>query len=69
MDNPPAAELKIMHVGREAASNEANFYNIEHFPTILLLDEKGNILNRFEGFVDSKSIDININEYETKLMV
>lgn len=69
MENPPAADIAIIHVDRASCSNEATLYNIEYFPTTLLLNEKGTIINRFEGFIDSKSIDTNINEYEAKHMV
>ena len=69
MENPPAADVTMIHVNRENCSNEASLYNVEYFPTTLLLNEKGTIINRFEGFIDSKSIDTNINEYEAKCMV
>lgn len=69
IDNPPAADIKIIHVGRESCSDETTLYNIEYFPTILLINDKGTIINRFEGFIDSKSIDINIKQYETKCLV
>lgn len=69
MENPPAADVTIIHVSRKSCSNEAILYNVKYFPTILLLNEEGTIVNRFEGFIDSKSIDTNINEYETKCMV
>lgn len=69
IDNPPAADVEIIHVSRENCSEKAVIYDVNYYPTILLLDEKGDIINRFEGFIDSKSIDINIKEYETKCMV
>ena len=69
IDNPPAADIEIIHVSRENCSEKAVIYDVNHYPTILLLDEKDTIVNRFEGFIDSKSIDINIKEYETKCMV
>lgn len=69
IDNPPAADVEIIHVSRENCSEKTVIYDINYYPTILLLDEKGVIINRFEGFVDSKSIDINIKDYETKYMV
>lgn len=69
IDNPPAADVEIIHVSRENCSEKTVIYDINYYPTILLLDEKGIIINRFEGFVDSKSIDINIKDYETKYMV
>ena len=33
------------------------------------MTEDNKIISRFEGFVDSKSIDINIKQYETECMV
>lgn len=69
IDNPPAADVEIIHVGRENCSEKAVLYDVNYYPTILLLDEKDTILNRFEGFIDSKSIDTNIKEHETKCMV
>lgn len=69
IDNPPAADLKIIHVSREDCSHEANLYNIKTYPTILLINDKDEIIGKFEGFIDSKSIDINIKEYEAKCLV
>lgn len=69
MDNPPVADVIIIHVGKENCEDEATLYNIEFYPTILLVNDKGEIINRFEGFIDSKSIDINIKKYETECMV
>lgn len=69
IDNPPAADVEIIHVSRENCSEKTVIYDINYYPTILLLDEKGAIINRFEGFIDSKSIDTNIKDYETKYMV
>lgn len=69
MDNPPAVDVTIIHVGRENCSTEATLYGVEYYPTTLLLDDKDTIINRFEGFIDSKSIDTNIKQYETKCMV
>ena len=69
MDNPPAANVTIIHVNRESCLTEAEKYKVSCFPTILLVNEDDTIFNRFEGFVDSKSIDINIKQYETECMV
>ena len=69
IDNPPAADLEIINVSRENCSEKAVLYNVNYYPTTLLLDEKDTIINRFEGFIDSKSIDINIKEHEAKCMV
>lgn len=69
MDNPPAADVTIINANKESCSTEVEKYSINYFPTILLIDKNGVIINRFEGFVDSKSIDINIKQYETECMV
>ena len=69
MDNPPKADVKIIHVGRENSPEELLEYGVDWYPTTLLLNDEGTIINRFEGFIDSKSIDINIQQYETKPLV
>lgn len=69
IDNPPNCDVKIINVDREGCNYETDLYAVEYFPTTLLIDDKGIVINRFEGFIDSKSIDINIKEYETKYMV
>lgn len=69
MDNPPAADVTIININRENCSTDAKLYNVISYPTIILMTEDNKIINRFEGFVDSKSININIKQYETKYMV
>ena len=69
MDNPPAADVIIINVNRESCSTDAKLYNVVYYPTIILMTGDNKIINRFEGFVDSKSININIKQYETKYMV
>lgn len=69
MDNPPAADVTIINVNRESCSTDAKLYNVVYYPTIILMTGDNKIINRFEGFVDSKSININIEQYETKYMV
>lgn len=69
INNPPIADVTIIHVNKESCSSEAELYNINYFPTILLIDENNNIINRFEGFIDSNNIDVNIKKYESKCMV
>lgn len=69
INNPPIADVTIIHVNKESCSSEAELYNINYFPTTLLIDENNNIINRFEGFIDSNNIDINIEKYESKCMV
>lgn len=69
INNPPIADVTIIHVNKESCSSEAELYNINYFPTTLLIDESNNIINRFEGFIDSNNIDINIEKYESKCMV
>ena len=69
IDNPPAADVTIINVNRESCSTDAKLYNVDYYPTIILMTEDNKIINRFEGFVDSKSININIKQYETEYMV
>ena len=69
IDNPPTADITIINVNRESCSTDAELYNVVYYPTIILMTEDNKIINRFEGFVDSKSININIKQYETKHMV
>lgn len=69
MDNPPAADVIIINVNRESCSADAELFNVVYYPTIILITEDNRIINRFEGFVDSKSININIKQYETEHMV
>ena len=69
IDNPPAADLEIINVSRENCSEKTVLYNVNCYPTIIKKKKKDTILNRFEGFIDSKSIDINIKEHEAKCMV
>lgn len=69
MDNPPAADVIIINVNRESCSTDAKLYNVVYYPTIILMTGDNKIINRFEGFVDSKSININIKQYETEYMV
>ncbi len=69
IDNPPIADLTIIHASRENCSQDVIDYNVDKYPITLLLDDDNNVISKFEGFVDSKSIDINIKDYETKSMV
>ena len=69
MDNPPTANVTIIHVNRENCSTDAELYNVVYYPTIILMTEDNKIISRFAGFVDIKSIDINIKQYETECMV
>ena len=69
IDNPPTADIIIIHVNRENCFADAELYNVVYYPTIILMTEDNKIIGRFEGFVDNKSIDINIKQYETECMV
>lgn len=69
IDNPPNCDVKIVNVDREGCNYETGIYDVKYFPTTLLINDKDVVINRFEGFIDSKSINVNIKEYETKYMV
>lgn len=70
LDNPPCADITVIHVSRENCSNLREVYNIKSYPTIICVDKDDDVVfARFEGFIDTKNIDINIKEYETKCVV
>ncbi len=68
-DNPPNADVHIYHI-KHHNNKLVEYYDVKVFPTTIIIEEGiGNEINRFEGFVDTKSIDVNIKEYETKYVV
>lgn len=68
MENPPAADIKIVrHIGQ--STFDIIGLEIDTFPTTFILDEKGLKVKVFEGFVDSKTIDACIKDYERKYIV
>lgn len=69
IDNPPAADVIIIHINIKSCFKEIELYNIDCFPTTIVIDENNTIISRFEGFINSKDIDKIIKEYETKLLV
>lgn len=68
MENPPAADVYIFHVKHESSKIEATKEGITEFPTIIVLDDDKEI-SRHTGFVDSKTIDKILKEYETECVV
>lgn len=68
MDNPPNADITILHVkhfySREIAVKE----NITEYPTIIIYNGENEITKR-SGFIDSKTIDKILKEYETECVV
>lgn len=70
INNPPMCDISICHAKHESSINLIKKYNVNKFPTIILINTKINKeLNRFTGFVDSQTIDNKIKEYETKHLV
>lgn len=66
IDNPPAADLEIIHINREHNQLE-NYYSVDKFPTTIIVNfDTKEELNRFIGFINTECIDINIKQYKTK---
>lgn len=68
MDNPPNADITILHVkyfySREIVVKE----NITEYPTIIIYNGEDEITRR-SGFIDSKTIDKILKKYETECVV
>lgn len=63
IDNPPNADVKIVrHIGQ--STFDIVGLEVDTFPTTVILDENGFKVNVFKGFVNSKTIDENIKNYE-----
>ena len=68
-NNPPMCDIKICHAKHDSIELIKR-YNISSFPTIILTDLDANKeVYRFVGFIDSKTIDNKIKEYEAKSLV
>lgn len=69
-NNPPMCDIKICHAKHDSSIELIKRYNISSFPTIILTDLDANKeVYRFVGFIDSKTIDNKIKEYEAKSLV
>lgn len=69
-NNPPKCNIKICHAKHETSIELIKHYNINSFPTIILIDLDANKeVYRFAGLVDSETIDNKIEEYESKHLV
>ena len=69
-NNPPMCNIKICHAKHESSIKSIKRYNINRFPTIILTDlDTNKEVCRFVGFIDSKTIDNKIKEYESKSLV
>lgn len=68
MDNPPNADVTILHIKHSYSKDVAIKENITEYPTIIIYYGETEIARR-SGFVDSKTIDKIIEQYETKCMV
>lgn len=69
IENPVNTNIRIVNAEDEISFKEVELYNIVYFPTTLLLADDGRIINRFEGFINSESINVNIKNYETEHLV
>lgn len=69
LENPPEADVEIIHVGRENCSIKAEIFGVDYYPTTFILNKDNVIIGKFLGFIDSNSININIKEYEAKHLV
>lgn len=69
-NNPPRCDIKIYHAKHESSIELIKRYNISSFPTVVLTDlDTNKEVYRFVGFIDSKTIDNKIKEYESKSLV
>lgn len=69
-NNPPMCDIRICHAKHDSSIELIKRYNISSFPTIILTDLDANKeVYRFVGFIDSKTIDNKIKEYEAKSLV
>lgn len=69
-NNPPMCDIKICHAKHDSSIELIKRYNISSVPTIILTDLDANKeVYRFVGFIDSKTIDNKIKEYEAKSLV
>lgn len=68
MDNPPNAEITILHIKHERSKTLANLQNITTFPTTIIYCGEDEITRRI-GFIDSETIDKIIKQYETERVV
>lgn len=68
INNPPKADISIVHVKHDNVKQIAYDNKVTIFPTIIIYYNNIEI-KRYEGFIDSKTIDKYIEDYETKSMV
>lgn len=68
-DNPPAADIEIIKCNQDMVNQIGFPYDVDYFPTVIVINPDNVLIARFEGFVDSNSIDINIKEDEAKHLV
>lgn len=62
-DNPINVPIEDINVVEEPEI--ADKYNVKGLPTILLLNDKGEVLETWHGIVKSEVINSKIKEYET----
>lgn len=69
LNNPPNCDVTICHVKHECSKCVISKYNLISFPTTILFDENNKEIHRFIGYVDSKTINKQIDKYVTECMV
>ena len=68
--NPINCDVTIRNIDNEYNFSIIEKYKLKEYPTIILVDlDRNKEIHRFIGFVDSKTINNKIKEYESKYMV
>lgn len=62
IDNPPSADVTIIHVKHSFTDSLTLKSNITEYPTIIVYDEEEHEVARYTGFIDSDSINKLIDE-------
>ena len=68
IDNPPDADVTILHVKHPYSKDLIVKEKVKEFPTIIIYYDKKEIARR-TGFIDSKIINNIIKKHETEYMV
>lgn len=68
MDNPPNAEITILHIKHKRTKILADLQNITKFPTTIIYCGEDEISRKI-GFIDSQTINKIIKQYESQCVV
>lgn len=68
MDNPPNCDVEVAHIKEADSANDGRLtkLNVKTYPCTILFDGNKEIY-RFEGYVTSEIINLNIKDYERKI--